>query len=167
MSGDAPHRQGSHAAADSLPVVVFLIEDKQFALHLPAVERVLPMVAVSPLPGGPAVVAGAISLQGRIVPVFDVRRRIGFPERDYGPDAHLLVARARQREVALPVDEVVGVRSIAGESVTAPEDVVPGLARLSGVAAVEDGILVIHDLDAFLSGEEEAELDRALDRAEA
>jgi purine-binding chemotaxis protein CheW len=122
------------------------------------------MVAFSPLSGGPEIVLGAINLHGRVVPVFDLRRRIGFPEREYGPDVHLLVARAKQRVVALPVDEVTGVRCVATDSLTTAEDVAPGLARVRGVAAVEDGILVIHDLDAFLSCAEEMELDRALEK---
>jgi purine-binding chemotaxis protein CheW len=149
------------------PLVVFLTESKPFALHLSVVERVLPMVAFSPLSGGPEIVLGAINLHGRVVPVLDLRRRLGLPECEYGPEAHVLAARARQRVLALPVDEVTGVQRVVADAVTAPDEVAPGLALVNGVAPLEDGILVIHDLDAFLSSEEEVALDRALEGVEA
>lgn len=148
------------------PLVVFRTANQSFALHLAAVERVLPMVAVSPLPGGPEIVLGAINLHGRVVPVLDLRRRLGLPECQYGLEAHVLAARARQRVVALPVDEVTGVHRVVADAVTAPDQVAPGLALVNGVAPLEDGILVIHDLDAFLSSEEEVALARALEGME-
>jgi purine-binding chemotaxis protein CheW len=146
---------------------MFRTENKPFALHLSVVERVLPMVAVSPLPGGPEIVLGAISLHGGVVPVLDLRRRMALPGCEYGPEAHLLVARAKQRVLALPVDEVTGVLRVAAEAVADPDELAPGLALLRGVAPLEDGILVIHDLDAFLSSEEEVALDRALEGVKA
>lgn len=45
-----------------LRLVVFSIEGQRYALPLNDVERVLPMVAVSPLPQAPAVVLGVINL---------------------------------------------------------------------------------------------------------
>lgn len=149
------------------PLVVFRTENQPFALRLSVVERVLPMVAVSPLPGGPEIVLGAINLHGRVVPVLDFRRRLALPECKYGPEAHVLVARALQRMLALPVDEVAGVIRVGAETVTAPDEVAPGLALVRGVAPLDDEILVIHDLDAFLSSEEEVALDRALEGMQA
>src|SRR5919108_5417404 len=96
----------------SLQLVSFVIEEQQYALPLPVVQRVLPMVAVSPLPQAPPIALGIINLHGQIIPVLDVRRRLGFPARDYGLTAHLLVARTGRRTCALPVDEVWGVREV-------------------------------------------------------
>lgn len=67
-----------------LDLVVFVIDGQRYALSLGAVERVLPMVAVSPLPAGPAIALGVINVHGTIVPVVDVRRRFGLPARDFG-----------------------------------------------------------------------------------
>lgn len=145
-------------------LVVFVAGAQRYALPLAAVERALPMVAVSPLPKAPEIVLGVINLHGRIVPVVDVRRRLGLPSREYGMAGHLLVARTARRALALPTDEVVGVSEVPADAVRRPESVVPGIGHVAGIVALPDGVLLIHDLDTFLSLEEEGRLDEVLAR---
>lgn len=149
--------------AHLLRLVVFVIGGQRYALSLPAVERVLPMVAVSPLPRAPTVALGVINLHGRVVPVLDIRRRFGLPPRDFGLTAHLLVARTPRRTVALPVDEALGVSEIPAEAVAPAEAVLPGIGHVAGLVALGDGLLFIHDLDTFLSLDEERQLTEALE----
>ena len=146
-----------------IQLVVFLIEGQRYALHLPAVERVLPMVAVSPLPKAPDVALGVINLHGRVIPVVDLRRRFGLPPHDYGLSAHLLVVRTARRTLAIAAEEVIGVREIAAEVVTPPDAVLPGIGHVAGIAALPDGLLLIHDLDSLLSLGEERRLTKALE----
>ncbi len=146
-----------------LRLVVFSIEGQRYALPLSAAERVLPMVAVSPLPQAPAVALGVVNLHGKIVPVLDIRRRFDLPPRDYGLSAHLLLARTSQRALALPVDEVLGVQEVAADAVTPPDAVLPGIGHVAGIVTLADGLLFIHDLDAFLSLDEERHLTAALE----
>lgn len=162
----------NHGAVDHairnrvITLVVFDVERQRYALPLHDVERVLPMVAVSPLPKAPAVAIGVINLHGKIIPVLDVRRRFGLPSRDYGLTAHLLVARTVRRIVALPVDEVLGVRNVATDTVTPPDGVLPGIGHVAGIAALADGLLFIHDLETFLSLDEERRLTDAMEELE-
>ena len=151
----------------ALRLVVFSIEGQRYALPLHAVERVLPMVAVSPLPQAPAVALGVINVHGRVVPVLDLRRRFGLPPRDHGLTTHLLVARTAPRTMALPVDEVLEVQDVAPSAVTAPDVILPGIGHVAGVVALPDGVLFIHDLEACLSLEEERRLTEALEEVKA
>jgi purine-binding chemotaxis protein CheW len=146
--------------------VSFVIEEQQYALPLPMVQRVLPMVAVSPLPQAPSIALGVINLHGQVIPVLDIRRRLGFPARDYGLTAHLLVARTSRRILALPVDEVWGVREVAAEAVVPPAAILPHLGHIAGIVVLADGLLVIQDLEALLSLEEEQWLAEALEGME-
>ena len=108
--------------ADSfIRLVAFVIDGNRYALSLFAVERVLPLIAVSPLPKAPAIALGVINLHGEIIPMLDVRRRFGFPPRDYGASAHLVIARTARRTVALPVDEALGVVEVAAGAVRPPD----------------------------------------------
>jgi purine-binding chemotaxis protein CheW len=143
-------------------LVSFVIAEQQYALPFSVVERVLPMVAVSPLPQAPAIALGVINLHGQVIPVLDIRRRLGFPTRDYGLTAHLLVARTHRRTLALPVDEVWGVQEVAAEAVVPPHAILPHLGHVAGIVMLTDGLLVIQDLEAFLSLEEERRLAEAL-----
>lgn len=146
-----------------MALVVFGIEGQRYGLPLAVVQRVLPMVAVSPLPRAPDVALGVINVQGAVVPVLDIRRRFGLPPRDHGPNAHLVVARTTRRTLALPVDAVLGVREVPVEAVTSPEAVLPQTEYVAGIVALVDGLLFIHDLEACLSWDEEQRLDASLD----
>ncbi len=153
--------------SDDLQLVVFTLDGRRYGLELSSVERVFPMVAVSPLPQGPAIALGIVNVHGRIVPVVDVRRRFGLPGRDYGLSTQLLVARTARRVLALPVDEVIGIERQAGGSVVPTETLLPSIEHvtrqhLKGVIPLADDLLFLHDLEAFLSLEEEHELDGAL-----
>jgi purine-binding chemotaxis protein CheW len=150
-----------------LQLVVFSIDRQRYALPLHAVERVLPMVAVSPLPQAPAVVLGVINLHGQVIPVLDLRRRFGLPLCDYGLTARLLVVRTRRRTLALPVDEVLGVSGVAAETITRPDALLPGIGHVAGIVTLADGLLLIHDVEACLSLDEERRLSVSLEGVKA
>lgn len=143
-------------------LVTFTIDGQRYALHLERVDRVLPMVAVSSLPKAPTVALGVINLHGRVIPVLDIRRRFGLSHREHELTAHILVARTSRRTLALPVDEVLGVEEVEGDTVIPPDAVLPGIGHVAGIVALADGLLFIHDLEAFLSLDEEQQLTEAL-----
>lgn len=156
VSSDGSPREGAAT------LVVFSLDGQRYALPLPRVERVLPMVWISPLPEAPAIVVGAVSLGGRVLPVLDIRRRLGLRPRPWGLASRLLVARTARFAIALPVDEVISVGVIRVEdAVTRPFSAAGGRI-VSGIAGLADGLLYICDLDAFLSLDEEERLTRAL-----
>jgi purine-binding chemotaxis protein CheW len=178
-AGSAPRRRSNRDAqpktrtartiaaemSGSLVLVAFVVGDRRLALELGVVERVLPMVAVTPLPLAPDVVLGAINVAGTIVPVFDVQRRLGMPERRYGPEARLVLARTAARVVALPADKVRGTFAVDPATVTAAEALAPGMDHIAGAVALENEMLLIQDLDAFLTVDEERLLAPALAEA--
>lgn len=143
--------------------VVFRLEAQRYALHLSQVERVVAMVAVSPLPQTPAVVVGIINHRGSVVPVLDLRPRFGFPRREFGLTDHLLLARTTRRMLALPVDEVLGVNEVPVENVLPRSTILSGVGYVTGIVALADGLLFIHDLEALLSMDEERQLTEAMD----
>ena len=143
--------------------VVFRLEGQRYALHLSQVERVVSMVAVSPLPKTPAVVAGVINYRGSVVPVLDLRPRFDFARREFGLTDHLLLARTTRRMLALPVDEVLGVNEVPVENILAPSTLLPGVGYVTGIVALADGLLFIHELEALLSMDEERRLTEAMD----
>ena len=151
----------------SNPLVVFALDDHRYALYLPVVERTVRMVAVTPLPRAPAIVTGVINVSGKVIPVLNIRRRFRLPERGARPGDQLIIARTARRTVALIVDEVRGVIECPADQPVDPAAIVPGLEQLAGVVKFDDGMIFIHDLDLFLSLEEERDLTMALGRGGA
>jgi purine-binding chemotaxis protein CheW len=142
-------------------LVVFTL-DGQYALHLRNVERVVRAAEVTPLPRSPNIVLGVIDAQGSILPVVNVRRRFRLMEREMERTDRLIIARTSQRRVALLVDSVTGVIERSKDDVVPADAIVPRTEYVEGVTTLDENILLIHDLDGFLSLDEEGTLDDAL-----
>ena len=142
-------------------VVLFTLDEPRYALPLSAVERVVRAVEITPLPKAPEIVLGAIDAQGRVIPVVDVRKRFRLPAREMDVDDRFILARTSRRVVALVVDSVIGIRTLAAGEVVSAEEL-PFAEYIQGVAKTPDGLILIHDLDRFLSLDEEHMLDAAL-----
>ena len=149
----------------SAVLLVFSLDDFQYALRLPAVQRVIRIVEITPLPAGPGVVLGMIDLRGRIVPVVDIRQRFHLPWREARLSDSLIIAQTSKRTVALPVDAVIGLVERSDSFTTSAEEIVPGIEYVEGVVRLEGGLVLIHNLDAFLSMDEEKALEMALELA--
>ena len=146
-------------------LVVFTLDEQRYALPLSAVERVVRAVEITPLPKAPEVVLGVIDAQGQVIPVVDVRRRFRLPSRPVDEDDRFILARTSRRRVALVADSVAGVHEPADREVTSAEQELPFAEHIQGVAKTPHGLILIHDLDRFLSLDEEQQLDAALPEA--
>jgi purine-binding chemotaxis protein CheW len=144
------------------PFFLFSIEGRHFALELPRVERVVPAVSVTPLSEGPEAVLGVINLHGKIIPVVDLRGRLGYPPRQIRLDDSLVIVQTARRKLAFFADAVEGVIEGTEGAVTKGGDVVPGLEFVQGVMQVRDNLVLIHDLDRLLSIDDQEQLERAL-----
>jgi purine-binding chemotaxis protein CheW len=142
--------------------VVFTVDELDFALTLGAVLRVVRAVEVSPLPESMRGVRGMISLHGNVVPVFDLRMRLGRATREVRASDHLVIARTHRRIVALLVDAVAGVVSRGEVRITPAEDILPHLETIDGVMTLAGSMVLVHDLERFLSLEEHEALQRML-----
>jgi purine-binding chemotaxis protein CheW len=146
----------------NLQLVVFALEDQRYALHLSTVERIVRAVEMTPLPKAPEIVIGVINVQGRIIPVFNIRRRFHLPEREIELSDQLIIANTARRTVALVVDTVDGVIERLSEEITPADQVLPRIEYVEGIVKLENGLVLIHDLDKFLSIDEETKLDEAV-----
>lgn len=145
----------------------FSLGHQRYALRLSAVERVVRVVEIVPLPHAPDIVMGVINLHGRIIPTVDTRKRFGLSARRLTLDDHLIIARTPSRSLALLVDRVNDALECSPADVTAAAEILPDMGYIDGVAKLADGTILIHDLTTFLSLEEAAGLDAAFDAVEA
>jgi purine-binding chemotaxis protein CheW len=144
-------------------LVVFTLDQQRYAVSLPTVERIVRLVEITPIPHAPEIVLGLINVQGRILPVVDLRGRLRLPARGLHLSDHLLIVRTPKRTMALVVDAASDVITLSAQEVVTRETIFAHLGYVAGVAKGPDGLILIHDLEAFLSLEEEQALHDLLD----
>ena len=150
--------------ASMIRLVLLAVDGQTYALHFGVVDRILRMVEVTPLPGAPDVVEGVVNIQGEVVPVVSIRRRLGLAHRSVALSDSLVVAPARARRLAIIAESVLGVVECPADAVVSTGDLARGIQHIEGVLKTSDGLVLIHDLDRFFSPEEEQSLDLALER---
>lgn len=143
-------------------LVTFALDNQRYALPLEGVERIIRAVEPTPLPEAPATILGVMNLAGEIVPLVNMRRRLEMPERELDPADHFIIARTPRRTVALAVDEVTGIMTCPKEAIVRAEQVVPGLNAVRGIVTLDDGLMLIYDIDRFLALDDERILDQSL-----
>ncbi|MDB6094892.1 MAG: CheW protein [Verrucomicrobia bacterium] len=142
--------------------MVFRLGEQLYAISLAAVQRVVAAVEITILPGGPAIVLGVINVSGQVIPVFNMRRRFGLPEREITPADQFLIAQTARRTVALVVDGAQSVMECPASEIIETTQLVARSEHIDGVLKLPDGLVLIHDLEKFLSSAETQALDDAL-----
>ena len=142
---------------------VWTLDMQRYALSCNVVERVLRAVEVTSLPDAPARISGIVNVRGEIVPVVNLRERFRLPQRETLLSDLLVLARSARRTLGFFADTVIGVIDAPEESAVPSEDIVPGMGSVTSVVKLADGLILIQDLDRFLSLDEEDALDNALD----
>ena len=147
------------------PIVVFTLDGQRYALDLSMVERVERIVEITPLPRSPDIVLGVVNVRGDVIPAVNVRKRFRLPEREISLSDQLIVANTSVRTMALVVDEVIGVLAVSGAAVIDGGDILPGMDYVEGVVKLSDGMVLIHDLEKFLSLAEAKALEESMQQA--
>jgi purine-binding chemotaxis protein CheW len=144
------------AAAESTAVwetwVAFRLAGETFAFPVEAVQEILRVGTVTRVPEAPDPVRGILNMRGRVVPVVDLRVRLGLPAVPLTPQHRILVANPRGRVIGLLVDAVDAVERIDRAQVQSPPaDVMTAQSEyLLGVLQRPAGLFILLDPERVL-----------------
>lgn len=140
--------------ADSLQAVVFRLGDEEFGIDITQVREIDKLVRITRVPRVPAFVEGIINLRGQLVPVLDLRTRLGLPRGVPSKTARIVVAEIEGRAFGMIVDEVREVTRIPADQVVESDVVLEGLATeyVGAVAKMEQRVIVLLDVAKVLAG---------------
>lgn len=145
-------------------MVVFEVAGLRGAVPARCVHEIVRAVEIAPLPGAPATVEGIINVRGEIVPVVSLRARFGLPASPVQPSEQIILISTASNEIAFRVDSALNITPVPDDDVSSPDALAQAGWNVSGVARTPDGLLVIHDPDAFVSEVEHAAVAEALSR---
>jgi len=147
---------------ERLVALRFELAGQRFALRLADVDEVVRACALQALPKAPSPICGVLNVRGEIVPVLDLRRRFELTAKTLEPSDYFVLARLPARRVGLLVDRVIGIETLSVLPIAAAPNLPLRLEYVAGVAAVADGVVLIHDLATFLDHAETELLEGAL-----
>lgn len=137
-------------ASTSFEVLEFRLAQESYALETSYVSEVYPLKDLTPLPGTPSFMLGVVNVRGRITPVIDIKRFFELPDKGLTDLHRIILVKGNDLELGLLADSIVGVHSIAVDSLQASLPTLTGIRSdyLKGVTAER---LVVLDLNRILT----------------
>ena len=125
-----------------MKVVVFGLHDKQYAIDVAHIVRVIRMKPITPIPDAAEFVAGVLSVRGQIIPVLTLHGKLGGIQGGGSERCRILIVRAGSQSAGIVVDRVVGVVHVRDQDITLPQEVLNNARYLNGVIR-RDGVLIL------------------------
>lgn len=128
--------------------------DKQvFGVPIADVVQIISIQKITEVPEFPMYAKGIINLRGSIVPIIDVRLRLGKEEAPYDAHTCIIVTSIKGHLVGLIVDSVDEVTNIPDEEISQPPRVSRDLnsAYLTGIGKHERNVILLLDTQKILS----------------
>jgi purine-binding chemotaxis protein CheW len=137
-------------------IVVFQLASELYGADIDAVREVGPVQRVTRVPRTPVYIDGVTNLRGRVIPVVDLRRRLGLPAASATKQTRIAVAELEGGQVGMLVDSVHEVLRVPTSSIEPPT---PMLSKIDtdyvrGVAKVEGRLIILLDLPRVLARED-------------
>lgn len=112
----AAEQKSADGASDGAAIwetwVTFQVAGETFAFPVELVQEILRVGTITRVPDAPYPVRGIVNVRGRVIPVVDLRLRLGLAAGDPGPAARVLIATLRGRVIGLLVDAVAQVERV-------------------------------------------------------
>ncbi len=135
-------------------VVSFYLSDEEFGIPIEEVQEIVKPSAITKIPNAPEYVKGIANLRGNVLPVMDLRTRLGMSPKEEDENTRVIVLNVEDRTTGLVVDSVSEVLHVEEDNVDIPPDMLQSFEEkyLKGVARTGDGkrITLILETKAIL-----------------
>jgi len=135
-------------------LLTFVVASEEFGVDILRVQEIRGWSRPMPLPKTPSYIKGVINIRGDIVPIADLRERLGLDRVEVGPTTVIVVVRVehagRGRTMGFVVDAMSDVTTVTQDAIKPPPDLADaaGVASMaSGIALVEQRMITILDVD--------------------
>ena len=147
-------------------VVVFRLEHKEYGLSIDQVKEIISLSEVTPLPLENSSMEGVINLRGQIIPIINLKRRLGLVKQTYASEVRVIVVELEKQLLGLKVDDAVEVLRLDGDAVHALSDILSQAENqdlVVGVGELKDRLIVLLDLTKLLNNQEIQEIQKEVD----
>jgi len=130
---------------EEVQLVSFLLGNEEFALEIEHVREIIRYPDIVKVPNMPDYIKGVISLRDTLMPIIDMRLKLGTGEDAVTDSTRIVVVDVDNVWIGLVVDRVYEVARIARDTIFPPPQALAGEARdkLKGIARLDKGKRII------------------------
>ena len=161
-------RNSEGTAGELKQLISFTVGAEEYGLELLRVKEVIRMRQITWLPKAPACVKGIINLRGDVIPIVDLRERLGLQSIEDTAMTRVIVVEVEGRPVGMVVDSASQVVRVPADQFEPPPPML-GMATqgfITGVGKLDGKLIITIDVDRILSTEEMSQISGSLETAE-
>ena len=136
--------------------ISFTIGSEEYGLEMLRAREVIRMRQITWVPKAPSCLKGIINLRGDIIPIVDLRNRLGLQSVEQTDMTRVIIVEVDGRPVGMIVDSASQVVRIPADQLDPPPPMLGAAAHnfITGVGKLEDRLIITIDTDRVLSAEE-------------
>ncbi len=163
MSATTPEAVTQDEVTGTMQLVSFSLAEEEYGIEITKVQEIILVGEITRVPQTPNFIKGLINLRNTVIPIVDLRMRFGMSSTAPSDETRIVVVNVNGRTIGIIVDAVSEVLRISNEQIAPPPPTVAGLGRdyITGLAKLDQRLLILLDIEKLLTSEEVAELQMA------
>ena len=140
-------------------VVAFKLRNEEYGFSILNVQEIKGLTDITRVPFAPEFIKGVINLRGSVLPVIDLKKRLGLEDTPYTANTRIVIVQYDEVAVGMLVDAVTEVRTINADDIDTSRTVTGNDSNskfISGIRKVDDRLIIQLNLSEIigLNGEE-------------
>jgi purine-binding chemotaxis protein CheW len=155
FADDLDYEDDSEDSLDN-KYLIFSLDDKDYGISVNFVTEIIGMQKISEIPEVPFYIRGVTSLRNRVIPILDVRKRFQMEEKEDGDRTCLVILQIQETPLALVVDNVREVITIAPDAMEEAPSFGEDLASrfIANLAKINGRVKIILNVPKLLKEDE-------------
>ena len=140
-------------------VVAFKLRNEEYGFSILNVQEIKGLTDITRVPFAPEFIKGVINLRGSVLPVIDLKKRLGLEDTPYTANTRIVIVQYDEVAVGMLVDAVTELRTINADDIDTSRTVTGNDSNskfISGIGKVDDRLIIQLNLSEIigLNGEE-------------
>ena len=152
----AKHEAARNAAAVGGEFLTFRLGAEEYGIDILKVQEIRSYEQPTRIANAPAFIKGVVNLRGVIVPIVDLRLKLGCDTAEYNSFTVAIVLNVKGRVVGAVVDSVSDVLALDGETIKPAPEMSSSIdtAYITGIGSVADRMLILMDIEGLMASPE-------------
>ena len=144
--------------------LTFRLGAEEYGIDILRVQEIRSYEAPTRIANAPAFIKGVVNLLGVIVPIVDLRVKLGCDTVEYNEFTVVIVLNVAGRVVGAVVDSVSDVLELSNDAVKAAPELASSVdtSFITGIGNVGERMLILMDIEAFMSSPDMCLISEAL-----
>lgn len=137
---------------DEVQLVAFKLGKEEYGVSILHVQEIKRLTDITRVPYTPDFIKGVMNLRGSVLPVIDLKKRLGLFEEPYSEDTRIIIVKVDDISIGMIVDAVTEVLTIGPDHIEEPEAVVDGNGNnfISGVGNLDNRLVIMLNLNEII-----------------